>query len=65
MEELLRDLVSVCERHGMNVLLDSGVLELHGCEVLFRCTNLNAMTEDYKRMLVFSETWDAFRHFGV
>ena len=65
MEELLRDLVAVCEHHGMNVLLDSGVLELHGGEVLFRCIDLNAMAEDDKRMLVFSEAWDALRHFGV
>ena len=65
MEELLRDLVATCERHGMNVLIDSGILELHGGELLFRCIDLNAMTKDDWRMLVFSERLDALRHYGV
>lgn len=48
MEELLRDLVAVCERHGMEVLIDSGMLELGtGGELIFRCRDLNMMREEY------------------
>ena len=46
MEELLRDLVATCERHGVNVLLDSGMLELTSeGELIFRCRDLNRMRD--------------------
>ena len=48
MEELLRDLVATCERHGMNVLLDSDMLELTSeGELIFRCRDLNMMREEH------------------
>lgn len=42
MEELLKDLREVCEKHGMVVVMDSASLEL-GCdgELVFRCRDLN------------------------
>ena len=42
MEELLRDLRAVCEKHGMVVVIDSASLEI--CpdgELVFRCVDLN------------------------
>ena len=64
MEELLKDLVATCERHGMNVLIDSGVLELHGGKVLFRCMDLNAMTEDDRRYYIISDALRSARMLG-
>lgn len=42
MEELLKDLRDVCEKHGMVVVMDSASLEI-GCdgEIVFRCVDLN------------------------
>ena len=42
MEELLKDLREVCEKHGMVVMMDSASLEI-GCdgELVFRCVDLN------------------------
>lgn len=42
MEELLKDLREVCEKHGLTIEKDSESLEL-GCdgEIVFRCRDLN------------------------
>ena len=42
MEDLLKDLRDVCEKHGMLVVIDSASLEI-GCdgEIVFRCVDLN------------------------
>ena len=42
MEELLKDLRGVCEKHGLTIEKDSESLEL-GCdgEIVFRCRDLN------------------------
>lgn len=41
MEELLKDLREVCEKHGIEVIKDSASLEI-GCdgEIVFRCRDL-------------------------
>lgn len=42
MEELLKDLQEVCEKHGIEVMVDSASLELGSDgELVFRCVDLN------------------------
>lgn len=42
MEELLKDLREVCEKHGMVVVMDSASLEIgYDGELVFRCVDLN------------------------
>ena len=62
MEELLRDLVAVCERHGVNVLLDSGKLELTlDGELIFRCRDLNMMREAHFDAMRLYDEMDLMR----
>lgn len=61
MEELLKDLVATCERHGMNVLLDSGMLELTSDgELTFRCRDLNLRKGYFDAMKLY-EAMDLMR----
>ena len=42
MEELLKDLQKACERHGVEVVVDSASLEIgYDGELVFRCVDLN------------------------
>ena len=55
MKELLKDLRKVCEKHGIEVIKDSEVLELgYDGEITFRCRDLNRvdMTECIAKDLI-------------
>ena len=52
MEELLKDLREVCEKHGIEVVVDSASLELgYDGELVFRCVDLNRRKTHETRVL--------------
>ena len=63
MEELLKVLVATCERHGVNVLIDSSMLELTSeGELIFRCRNLNMMREEHFDAMKLYEAMNLMRY---
>ena len=60
MEELLKDLREVCEKHGMVVVMDSASLEIgYDGELVFRCVDLNRRNMCENRM---QEMFDELRN---
>lgn len=47
MQEVLKEIVEVLERHDINVELDSAQIEWDGVNFVFRCKDLNR--EDWER----------------
>ena len=56
MEDLLKDLREVCEKHGIEVVVDSASLELgYDGELVFRCVDLNRRKMCENRVLEMIE----------
>ena len=62
MEELLKDLREVCERHGIEVIVDSASLELgYDGEIVFRCVDLNRRKMCENRVIEMIEELQMYR----
>ena len=60
MQEVLKEIVEVLERHDINVELDSAHIEWDGVNFVFRCKDLNR--EAWERMYLL-EMMDRMRTF--
>lgn len=64
-EELLKDLREVCEKHGIEVVVDSASLEI--CpdgELVFRCVDLNRRNMCENRVLEMIEELQSISFYG-
>lgn len=50
MKEVLQEIVAVLIKHGVNVELDSAMLEYDGADIVFRCKDLNR--ENWERRML-------------
>lgn len=65
MEELLKDLREVCEKHGMVVVMDSASLEISpDGEFVFRCVDLNRRKMCENRVLEMLEELQNVSFYG-
>jgi hypothetical protein len=65
MEELLKDLRDVCEKHGLEVMIDSASLELgYDGELVFRCVDLNRRNMCENRVLEMIEELQNVSFYG-
>ena len=65
MEDLLKDLREVCEKHGIEVVVDSASLELgYDGELVFRCVDLNRRKMCENRVLEMIEELQSVSFYG-
>lgn len=57
---VMEEIVAVLIRHGVNVEMDSAMLEVEGAEIVFRCKDLSR--EDWERRKLM-EMMDKMRTF--
>lgn len=58
MKEILQEIVALLIKYGVNVEVDSAMLEYDGADMVFRCKDLNR--EDWERRM-FMEAIDRIR----
>ena len=50
MQEVLQEIVAVLIKHGVNVEMDSAMLEIEGDEIVFRCRDLKKVDWNRRRI---------------
>ena len=53
MQEVLQEIVAVLIKHGVNVEMDSAMLEIEGDEIVFRCRDLKKVDWNRRRIQEF------------